>query len=148
MTLTVDAKAAGPNLSSTTLELVEDSYDVEEDIPGEENAITINNPKYIEYIGVGFYLSGFLNANQWPYQPHSSFDASSTTVQLGINELVRKFPYKQDTPPIGAVEGDTWYDGDDNSFKLYLETSPGTNEWVTLAGTLTNSMTSVNGGTF
>ena len=148
MTHIVEARAAGPNLSSTTLELIEESYDVEEDIPGEENAITINNPKYIEYIGVGFYLSGFLNADQWPYQPHSSFDASSTNVQLGLNELVRKFPYKQDTPPVGAVEGATWYDGDDNAYKLYLETSPGTLEWVTLAGTLQNSMTSVNGGTF
>ena len=145
MTHIVEARAAGPNLSSTLIEVVEDSYDVTID---SDDAITINNPKTIEYIGVGFYLSGFLNADQWPYQPHSSFDASSTTVQLGINELVRKFPYKQDTPPVGAIEGDTWYDGDDNAFKLYLETSPGTVEWVTLAGTLQNSMTSVNGGTF
>ena len=145
MTHIVEARAAGPNLSSTLIEVVEDSYDVTID---SDDAITINNPKTIEYIGVGFYLSGFLNADQWPYQPHSSFDASSTTVQLGINELVRKFPYKQDTPPVGAVEGATWYDGDDNSFKLYLETSPGTLEWVTLAGTLQNSMTAVNGGTF
>ena len=145
MTHIVEARESGPNLSATLVEVVEDSYDVTID---SDEAITINNPKAIEYIGVGFYLSGFLNANQWSYQPHSSFDAASTTVQLGINELVRKFPYKQDTPPVGAIEGDTWYDGDDNAFKLYLETSPGTNEWVTLAGTLQNSMTSINGGTF
>ena len=145
MTHIVEARESGPNLSATLIEVIEDSYDVTID---SDEAITINNPKVIEYIGVGFYLSGFLNANQWPYQPHSSFDASATTVQLGINELVRKFPYKQDTPPVGAVEGATWYDGDDNAYKLYLETSPGTLEWVTLAGTLQNNMTSVNGGTF
>ena len=145
MTHIVEAREAGPNLSATLVEVVEDSYDVTID---SDEAITINNPKAIEYIGVGFYLSGFLNASQWPYQPHSRFDSSATNVQLGINELVKKFPFKQDTPPVGAVEGDTWYDGDDNSFKLYLETSPGTLEWVTLAGTLQNSMTSVNGGTF
>ena len=145
MTHIVVAKEAGPNLSATLVEVVEDSYDVTID---SDEAITINNPKAIEYIGLGFYLSGFLNANQWEYQPHSTFDPEATNVQLGINELVKKFPYKQDTPPVGAVEGDTWYDGDDNVFRLYLETSPGTIEWVTLAGTLQNNMTSVNGGTF
>ena len=148
MTHIVEAREGGPNLSAMLVEAIGDSYEVAVDIPGEVGAITLNNPKYVEYVGLGFYLSGFLNANQWPYQPHSSFDSDATTVQLGINELVKKFPFKQDTPPVGAIEGDTWYEGDDNSFKLYLETSPGTLEWVTLAGTLQNSMTSINGGTF
>ena len=143
----VVAREAEPNLSATLIEVLPIAFDVTEDVAGDPSAITLNDPQTIEYIGVGFYLQETV-AGTMAYVPHSSFSSSDNTIQLGINALQSKLPFKQDGTPTDANEGDTWYDTDDNVFRLYLETSPGTIEWVTLAGTLTNSMTSVNGGAF
>ena len=143
----VVAREAEPNLSATLIEVLPIAFDITEDTVGDPTAITLNDPQTIEYIGVGFYLPE-ADASTMEYTPHSSFSSSDNTIALGINALQSKFPIRQDGTPIDANEGDTWYDTDDNVFRLYLETSPGTIEWVTLAGTLTNSMTSVNGGAF
>jgi len=143
----VEIREAEPNLSSTLIEILPIAFDVTEDVAGDPSAITLNDPQTIEYIGVGFYLQE-TDGTTMGYTPHSTLPSSATTIQLGINALQAKFPFRQDALPTDPDEGDTWYDTDDNVFRLYLETSPGTIEWVTLAGTLTNNMSAVNGGTF
>ena len=46
--------------------------------------------------------------------------------------------------PTNPVEGNIYYDTDDNILRLYIDT-----QWKTLAaGSVTNSMSTVNGGTF
>jgi len=56
---------------------------------------------------------------------------SATNVQTAIEELAGN-NFRQDAVPTGSQvsEGDTWYDKDDNQFKIYRETSSGVFQWV------------------
>lgn len=54
---------------------------------------------------------------------------SSTNVLSAIRELADN-AFRSNTQPTSAEEGDTWYDLDDNQFKVYRETAADTFEWV------------------
>lgn len=56
---------------------------------------------------------------------------SATNVQDAIEELAGN-NFRQSTVPTGSQvsEGDTWYDTDDEQFKIYRETSSGVFQWV------------------
>ena len=56
---------------------------------------------------------------------------TATNVQDAIQQLADQ-SFRQDAAPTGASvsEGDTWYDTDDEDFKVYRETSTGVYEWV------------------
>tara|TARA_R100000479_G_C6319564_1_gene177184 strand:+ start:92 stop:484 length:393 start_codon:yes stop_codon:yes gene_type:complete len=56
---------------------------------------------------------------------------SSTTLQGAIDELAGD-NFRSNDQPSGAQveEGDTWYDLDDNQYKIYRETSSGVFQWV------------------
>ena len=62
-------------------------------------------------------------------------DLTATNVQAALEALsvardIKSF--QQNTAPTGSTltEGDTWYDLDDNEFKVYRETSTGVFQWV------------------
>jgi len=56
---------------------------------------------------------------------------SATNVQAAIEEIAGN-AFQQDSQPSGSQvnEGDTWYDTDDNQYKIYRETSSGVFQWV------------------
>jgi len=56
---------------------------------------------------------------------------TATNVQTALEDLAST-TFQQNETPSGAqvTEGDTWYDLDDNQYKVYRETSPGTFQWV------------------
>jgi hypothetical protein len=56
---------------------------------------------------------------------------SASNVQSALEELAGQ-TFQQDNTPTGSQvnEGDTWYDTDDNQYKIYRETSSGVFQWV------------------
>ncbi len=56
---------------------------------------------------------------------------SAGNVQDALEELAGQ-NFGQDNTPTGSQvnEGDTWYDTDDNQYKIYRETSSGVFQWV------------------
>ena len=117
-----------PSLSLTTIEVSRDSYDVTIDAIDE---ITINNPidQVETTLLVGFLLTA-INAVDVEISTVSGLSADN--IQAALNALSDRF-YRQDAEPVGADEGDLWYDTDDNAFKVYRHTSVNVIEWVTLA---------------
>ena len=57
---------------------------------------------------------------------------SATNVQDAIEELAGRYVPTRQTPLLAHKyqEGDTWYDTDDNQYKIYRETSTGVFQWV------------------
>ena len=117
-----------PALSLTTVEVTEDKYAVTIDAIDE---ITLNNPTNVvaATLLVGFLLTS-INAEDVEIDTVSGLTA--TNIQAALNQLADRF-YRQDAEPVGADEGDLWYDTDDNAFKVYRHTSVNVIEWVTLA---------------
>ena len=117
-----------PSLSLTTIEVSRDSYDVTIDAIDE---ITINNPidQVETTLLVGFLLTA-INAVDVEISTVSGLSADN--IQAALNALSDRF-YRQDAEPVGADEGDLWYDTDDNAFKVYRHTSVNVIECVTLA---------------
>ena len=117
-----------PQLRLTSIEVSRDSYDVTIDAIDE---ITINNR--IDHVEttllVGFLLTA-INAVDVEISTVSGLSADN--IQAALNALSDRF-YRQDAEPVGADEGDLWYDTDDNAFKVYRHTSVNVLEWVTLA---------------
>ena len=56
---------------------------------------------------------------------------TATTVQGALEQLADQ-SFRQAAAPTGATvgEGDTWYDTDDDEFKVYRETSTGVFQWA------------------
>ena len=56
---------------------------------------------------------------------------TSTNLQTALQQLADQ-DFRGASAPSGSTvqEGDTWYDTDDDQFKVYRETSTGTFQWV------------------
>lgn len=75
------------------------------------------------------------NATSLPMSPYGTITA--TNVQAALEQLADQ-DFRSDTAPTGTTvagvstlsEGDTWYDTNDEQFKVYRETSTGVYEWV------------------
>lgn len=82
-----------------------------------------------------FVLPNVQDASATVVQPHGTITA--TNVQDALQQLADQ-SFRSDTAPTGTVvagvstlsEGDTWYDTNDEQFKVYRETSNGVYEWV------------------
>ena len=75
---------------------------------------------------------------------------TATTVQGAIEQLADQ-DFRQAAAPTGATvsEGDTWYDTDDDEFKVYRETSTGVFEWAPImVGTPPGDSDIVDAGAF
>ena len=75
---------------------------------------------------------------------------TATTVQGAIEQLADQ-SFRQAAAPTGATvsEGDTWYDTDDEDFKVYRETSTGVFAWVPImVGTPPGDSDIVDAGAF
>jgi hypothetical protein len=82
-----------------------------------------------------FVLPNVQDASTVVLSPYGSITA--TNVQLALQQLADQ-NFRSDTAPTGTIvagastldEGDTWYDTNDEQFKVYRETSNGVYEWV------------------
>jgi hypothetical protein len=75
---------------------------------------------------------------------------TATNVQDALEQLADQ-SFRQAAAPTGATvsEGDTWYDTDDEDFKVYRETSTGVFEWVPIMlGTPPGDSDIVDAGAF
>ena len=117
-----------PALSLTTIDIADDSYTITIDAI---NEITINKATDVSAatLLVGFLLTS-IAAEDVPVAAIAGLSADN--IQEALNQLADRF-YRQDSEPVGADEGDLWYDTDDNAFKVYRHTSVNVIEWVTLA---------------
>ena len=80
-----------------------------------------------------------------PYGP-----VTATNIQAAIEQLADQ-NFRQAAAPTGATvsEGDTWYDTDDDEFKVYRETSTGVFQWVPIMlGTPPGDSDIVDAGAF
>ena len=82
-----------------------------------------------------------LAASGYTVTPHGRI--SGDDIQEAIQDLDNSLSNRT-TAPTNPVEGNIYYDTDDNILRLYIDT-----QWKTLAAfSLTNSMSTVNGGSF
>jgi hypothetical protein len=75
---------------------------------------------------------------------------SATNVQDAIEEIAGN-AFQQDGQPSGSQvnEGDTWYDTDDNQYKIYRETSSGVFQWVPIiVGSAEDDSDTLDAGAF
>ena len=82
--------------------------------------VTVNN------FAVGFQYQQATNSVVTPYKT-----ITATNVQSALEQLADQ-DFRGTSAPTGSniEEGDTWYDTDDEQFKVYRETSSGTFQWV------------------
>jgi len=88
------------------------------------------------------------NATSIPSNAYGPITA--TNVQGAIEQLADQ-NFRQAAAPTGATvsEGDTWYDTDDDEFKVYRETSTGVFQWVPIMlGTPPGDSDIVDAGAF
>ena len=75
---------------------------------------------------------------------------TASNVQAAIEELAGQ-NFQQNNTPTGSQvnEGDTWYDTDDNQYKIYRETSNGVFQWVPIiVGSAENDSDTLDAGAF
>ena len=83
-------------------------------------SVSVNN------FAVGFQYQQAANSVVTPYKT-----ITATNVQGALEQLADQ-DFRGASAPTGSniEEGDTWYDTDDEQFKVYRETSTGTFQWV------------------
>ena len=83
-------------------------------------SVSVNN------FAVGFQYQQAANSVVTPYKT-----ITATNVQAALEQLADQ-DFRGASAPTGSniQEGDTWYDTDDEQFKVYRETSSGTFQWV------------------
>ena len=81
--------------------------------------VTVNN------FAVGFQYQQATNSVVTPYKT-----ITATNVQSALEQLADQ-DFRGTSAPTGSniEEGDTWYDTDDEQFKVYRETRTGTFQW-------------------
>ena len=128
-------------LSPTDLFVQEDNWFVT--LTEYDNEIIVyNETKEIE-VPTGNYLfdGSMLAASGYTVTPHGR--VSGDDIQEAVQNLDDSLSNRT-TAPTNPVEGNIYYDTDDNILRLYIDT-----QWRTLAAfSLTNSMSTVNGGSF
>ena len=116
--------------SQTTLEITEDVTDVA--ITGDtlEVSITDDVTTVQAYtLAVPFEVPGQITAANVTVVPYGTI--TTTNLRDALKELADQ-DFRGTSTPTGSYisEGDTWYDTDDDQFKVYRETSSGTFQWV------------------
>ena len=134
----VDGRVSDKNLSTMWM-IVDEPFWVVTEVTEED--IIVDKTDLNSQLKVDYYLRN-ADSDDVPFTPHQRI--ASTTVQSALEELIDENTLLTGTTlPSSPVEGQLFYDTDDNIFRLYKETT-----WTTLAGSLLNSMTTVSGGAF
>ena len=119
-----------------------------------ENVTTLNivpSVTTVEAKGLAIALSDSAAMGVTPYG-----SITATNVQDALNQLADQ-NFRSATAPTGSViagtstlaEGDTWYDTNDEQFKVYRETSTGTFEFVPIiVGEASSDSDTLDAGAF
>ena len=128
-------------MAETTLSISEDivTVTVAEDVTTINIAPTVTT---VEAKGLAISLA---TASALPFTPYGTITA--TNVQAALSQLADQ-DFRTDSAPSGTnvSEGDTWYDLDDNIYKIYREISAGVFAWTNLVVAETD--TSLDAGAF
>ena len=128
-------------MTETTLSISEDvvTVTVAEDVTTINIAPTVTT---VEAKGLAISLA---TAAALPFTPYGTITA--TNVQAALSQLADQ-DFRTDSAPSGTnvSEGDTWYDTDDNIYKIYREISAGVFAWTNVVVTETD--TSLDAGAF
>mgnify|MGYP003323614618 CR=1 FL=1 len=92
--------------------------------------------------------SQFQDAANIAVTPYNTITA--TNLRDALKQLADQ-DFRGTSTPTGSYvsEGDTWYDADDEQFKVYRETSSGTFEWVPImVGAATGDSDTIDAGSF
>ena len=74
---------------------------------------------------------------------------TSNTLQNALEELADQNFRGTSTPSSNIQEGDTWYDTDDDQFKVYRETSSGNFAWVPImVGNISPDSDTIDAGSY
>ena len=117
-------------MSHTTIDITEDVTDVS--VSGDTITVSITDDvtKVEAYtLAIPIDVPGTLNATNIIVTPYNTI--TSTNLQTVLQGLADQ-DFRGASAPTGSTvsEGDTWYDTDDEQFKVYRETSTGTFQWV------------------
>ena len=117
-------------MSHTTLEITEDVTDVS--VTGDTITVSITDDVtsvQAYSLAIPISVPGTLNAENIITTPYNTITA--TDLDTALKQLADQ-NFRGTTAPTGSTvsEGDTWYDTDDEQFKVYRETSTGTFQWV------------------
>jgi len=128
-------------MAETTLSISEDivTVTVAEDVTTINIAPTVTT---VEAKGLAISLA---TAAALPFTPYGTITA--TNVQAALSQLADQ-DFRTDSAPSGTnvSEGDTWYDTDDNIYKIYREISAGVFAWTNVVVTETDA--SLDAGAF
>ena len=95
----------------------------------ERGGTTVSTPAPTRTVSVNNAAIPTQTASNLAISPSENLEA--TTIQGAIDELAANDFRSNNTPTGSQVsEGDTWYDTDDNQYKIYRETSAGVFQWV------------------
>ena len=116
--------------TQTTLEITEEVTDVT--ATGDTISVSITDDVtevQAFTLAIPINSPGQLAATAVTVQPYNTITASY--LQDALEQLADQ-NFRSATAPTGAQvgEGDTWYDTDDEQFKVYRETSTGVFQWV------------------
>jgi len=135
--------------SQTTLEITEDVTDVA--ITGDtlEVSITDDVTTVQAYtLAVPFEVPGQITAANVTVVPYGT--VTSTNLRDALKELADQ-DFRSASAPTGSTvqEGDTWYDTDDDQFKVYRETSSGNFAWVPImVGNISPDSDTIDAGSY
>ena len=116
--------------TQTTIEITESVTEVT--VTGTSTTVSITDDVtdvQAYTLAVPFEVPGQITANNVTVTPYNTI--SSTNLQTVLQGLADQ-DFRGASAPTGSTvsEGDTWYDTDDEQFKVYRETSSGTFQWV------------------
>ena len=110
-----------------------------------EDVTTINIAPTVTTVEAKGLAISLATAAALPFTPYGTITA--TNVQAALSQLADQ-DFRTDSAPSGTnvSEGDTWYDTDDNIYKIYREISAGVFAWTNVVVTETD--TSLDAGAF
>jgi hypothetical protein len=128
-------------MAETTLSISEDIVQV----TVSEDVTTINIVPSVTTVEAKGLAISLTTASALPFVPYGTI--SATNVQAALSQLADQ-DFRTDSTPSGTnvSEGDTWYDLDDNIYKIYREISAGVFAWTNLVVAETD--TSLDAGAF
>jgi hypothetical protein len=134
---------------STVIEVSEDVTNVT--ASGDNISVNITDDVTkvdVSTLAISTTVPGTVSASNVTVTPYGTVTA--TNLATAIQQLADQ-DFRSDTAPTGATvsEGDTWYDTDDNQFKVYRETSSGVFQWVPLlVGGATGDSDTLDAGSY
>ena len=135
--------------TQTTIEVTESVTEVS--VTGTSTTIDITddiNEIQAYTLAVPFEVPGQITAANVTVVPYGTI--TTTNLRDALKELADQ-DFRGTSTPSGSYisEGDTWYDTDDDQFKVYRETSTGTFQWVPIiVGAAAGDSDTVDAGSY